>query len=110
MTPARYKNFLVETCCDTFEIRGALDGRLCLIATTDRAERSLSAHYTYFDPAFSKLSLGTYAILTQIGLCQSWELDYLYLGLFVAENRSMRYKSRFRPHQRLINGTWESFD
>ncbi len=32
----------------------------------DCGEKSVSAFYTYFDPDFSKLSLGTYSILKQI--------------------------------------------
>ncbi len=110
MTPARYRNFLVESCCSTFEIRYVMDGRLVGVAVTDRAQRSLSAHYTYFDPEFAKLGIGTYSILNQIDLCKRWELDYLYLGLYVADNRHMSYKAQYGPHLRLIDGQWHSFD
>ena len=52
---------------------------------------------------------GTYSVLKQIELCKSWNLRYLYLGLYIAESERMKYKARFLPHQRLIDGTWQTF-
>ncbi len=105
-----YEDFLVNTCCDTFELRYALGGTLVGIAVTDRGRRSLSAVYTHYDPALGRLGLGTYSILKQIELCRSLGLEYLYLGLFIAESPVMRYKARFLPHERRLGGTWVPFE
>lgn len=104
-----YEEFLVDTCAETFELSYWLEGRLVGVAITDRAEDSLSAVYCYYDPALAKLSLGTYSILKQLELCQTWNLKYLYLGLYVEGCKAMAYKARFLPHERLIHGRWRRF-
>jgi arginine-tRNA-protein transferase len=70
----------------------------------------LSAVYTYFDPQFEKLSLGTYAILKQMQLAENTGRKYVYLGLYVAENQHLNYKARFTPQERLIDGRWVTFE
>jgi arginine-tRNA-protein transferase len=109
MTPPRYQSFLVESCCETFELRYHIEDQLVGLAVTDRAEESLSAHYTFYDVRYGSLSLGTFSVLRQIELCRQWGLEYLYLGLYVADNAAMEYKARFRPHQRLLDGRWQDF-
>jgi arginine-tRNA-protein transferase len=79
------------------------------VALVDRAEDALSAVYCYYDPTYGSLSLGTYSILKQIELCRSWGLRYLYLGLYIAGSEHMRYKARFLPHERLLDGRWTEF-
>ncbi|HEV8246510.1 MAG TPA: arginyltransferase [Polyangiaceae bacterium] len=104
-----YREFLVMTCCDSFEMRYYRGSELCSVALVDRGSVSLSAVYCYYDPSRPGLSLGTYSILKQIELCKSWGLRYLYLGLYIAECDRMRYKAAFAPHQRLIDGAWVEF-
>jgi len=110
MTLPRYRGFVVDRFCDTFELRLFLNDELVGVAITDRGADALSAHYTYYDPDYPRLSLGTYAILKQIELAREREMHHLYLGLFIAENESMRYKARFHPHERLVRSIWTSFD
>ncbi len=107
---AGYEDFLVKTCCDTFELRYSLGGELVGVAVTDRSRRALSAVYTYYDPALERLGLGTYSILKQIEFCRSLGLEYLYLGLYIAESATMRYKARVVPHERRLGGVWIPFD
>lgn len=104
-----YTDFLVSTCCDSFEIRYLVDGELCGLAIVDRAETALSAVYCYYDPRHESLSLGTFSILTQLALCRSWGLRYLYLGLYVAGSRAMAYKARWLPHERRVSGVWREY-
>ncbi|MCB9569327.1 MAG: arginyltransferase [Myxococcales bacterium] len=101
-----YRAFLVETCCDSFEIRYRVDGALIGVAIVDRAATALSAVYFYFDPDYSALSPGVFSVMTQVELCKRWGLRYLYLGFYIAECASMAYKSRYRPNERLIDGVW----
>ena len=107
---AAYEEFLVETCTDTVELSYRQAGALVGVAIADRARNALSAVYCFYDPAYGRLSPGTYSILKQIALCRSWGLSYLYLGLYVADCASMNYKARYLPHERLIEGRWRRFE
>ncbi|MEZ6137584.1 MAG: arginyltransferase [Pirellulaceae bacterium] len=111
---ADYTAFLVHTSCPTVELGLWLGERLLSVAITDVGDRSLSAVYCCFDPEFSKLSLGTYAILTQIEWARARkrkdsQTAWLYLGLYVERNPHLNYKAKFMPHQRLINRHWREF-
>jgi leucyl-tRNA---protein transferase len=101
-----YRAFLGESCCESFEIRYRHRDRLVGVAITDRSDDALSAVYCYFDPDFTQIALGTYSILAQVDLARRWGLRHVYLGLYVRDCRSMAYKSRFLPHERLEDGRW----
>jgi arginine-tRNA-protein transferase len=105
-----YEQFLAESCTDTIEIRYLLNDLLVGVAITDRAADALSAVYCFYDPSFSRLSLGTYSVLKQVALCRQWGLRYLYLGLYVSGSPAMAYKAHYLPHERLIEGRWQRFD
>ncbi len=104
-----YESFFATSCVEGFEVRYRVGGRLCGVAITDRGARALSAVYTFWDPAYAALALGTYSILTQIALGRRWDLDWLYLGLAIRENHSMAYKLAFMPHERRLSGGWRRF-
>jgi arginine-tRNA-protein transferase len=107
---AGYRQFLVMTCCDSFELRYRFGSELVGVALADRSANALSAVYCFYDPAHQRFGLGTYSILKQVELCRSWGLAHLYLGLFIGDCERMRYKARFFPHERLLGGQWTSFD
>ena len=104
-----YESFFAHSCVEAFEVRYLVGEKLCGVAIIDRGARALSAVYTFWDPAYAALSLGTYSILTQIALAHAWDLDWLYLGLAIRENRSMAYKLAFMPHERRVSGAWQRF-
>jgi arginine-tRNA-protein transferase len=107
-----YGAFLVDSCTESFEVRYILDApepRLAGVAVVDRGSDALSAVYTFFDPELGHLSPGVFSILEQIELCRAWGLQWLYLGLFVADCSSMAYKARYLPHERLYGGQWVQF-
>lgn len=104
-----YEEFLVETCVDSIELEYRHEGRLVGVAIADRSSASLSAVYCYYDPAAANLGVGTYSIMKQMELCRAWGLEFLYLGLYVAECEAMTYKARFNPHERLVQGVWRQF-
>ena len=104
-----YREFLAMTCCDTIEVRYRLGRELVGVAIADRSSEALSAVYCYYDPSYERLGLGTYSILKQLELCAMWELRYLYLGLYIGDSLHMRYKARFLPHERLLDGQWQEF-
>jgi leucyl-tRNA---protein transferase len=104
-----YADFLTETCCDTLELTCWYEGRLVACAIADAGRESLSAVYTFFDPDFSLLSLGTYCVLREAELCRQTGRRYLYLGFYIAASPHMSYKARFHPHERRIGGQWLGF-
>lgn len=110
ITASGYSAFLVESCCDTFELRYYHGEELIGVAVTDRSSQALSAVYCYFDPSYERLCPGTFSILKQIELCRAWDLPYLYLGFYLDAPSRMSYKGNYRPQQRLINGQWVEFD
>jgi len=96
-----YANFLDG---DTSFIREFqyLDGnRLVGIGLVDCTPIGLSSIYFYHDPAWRPLGPGTYSVLTEIETARQSGLPHVYLGYWIAENQSMRYKSRFVPHELL---------
>jgi leucyl-tRNA---protein transferase len=105
-----YRAFLSDTCCDTRELAISLQDQLVAISIVDIGRTSTSAVYTHFDPAASRFSLGTYAILKQIEWAQQTGRQFVYLGMYVAENTHLNYKGRFLPQQRLIDNKWVQYD
>lgn len=102
-----YEGFLVNSCCSsTYELSFWLKEELIAVSIIDCGEQSISAVYTYFAPEHSKLSLGSYAVLKQIQIAEKTERRFVYLGMYVAANRHLNYKSRFLPQQRYIEGRW----
>jgi arginine-tRNA-protein transferase len=107
MDAKSYFGFLVDRCVDAFELRYYLGDELVGVAITDRGASALSAVYCHFDPRHARLSIGTYSILKQVELGLELGCAYLYLGLYIADNSHMRYKARFGPHERLVDGRWQ---
>lgn len=106
ISAASYQSFLADTCCETAELSIHLDGELVAIAIVDCGVVSTSAVYTHFDPSAARYSLGTYAILKQIQWARQTDRLYVYLGMYVAQNKHLNYKARFKPQQRLESEHW----
>lgn len=102
-----YGAFLVDSCCDSWELTYREEGRLVGTAIFDRAATSLSAVYCCYDPTVVGLSVGVYSVLHQVELCRQWQLRWLYLGYWVAASRAMRYKASYLPHELLVGGRWQ---
>ncbi|MDA8017704.1 MAG: arginyltransferase [Thermoanaerobaculia bacterium] len=73
--------------------------RLLGVALVDILPSSLSAVYCYYDPAERQRGIGVFSVLAQVELARQYGIPYVYLGYWIEENRSMAYKSRYRPHQ-----------
>jgi arginine-tRNA-protein transferase len=106
LSASGYSAVLADTCCESFELRYHVQDTLIGVAIVDRAQSALSAVYCYYDPDYSRLSLGVYSILYQLELCRRWGLPHLYLGLTIDACKAMAYKRRYLPHERLIGGEW----
>lgn len=104
-----YQSFLLGAPNLSYELSIWQADKLLSVSITDWGKTSLSAVYCFFDPDYSQWSLGTLSILKQIELALHHGHRWLYLGFYVAENSHLSYKANFRPHQRLIGGSWLEF-
>jgi arginine-tRNA-protein transferase len=103
-TMDQYRNFLLQQTefSRLFTLR---DENQNLVACTvvDMLDDGISAIYTYFDPDFSDLSLGTLVILMLCTYAKQKDLPYLYLGYWIKNSQKMAYKKRFQPLE-IFNG------
>lgn len=106
--PEDYMRFLNSAWSDTRFIEIHHDQSLLAVAITDQQPDSLSAVYTFYDPAKMHLSPGIVAIMSQIRLAREKHLQWLYLGFWIAESRKMAYKVRFKPVQVLDRDIWQA--
>ncbi len=107
MDYADYRALVEETPVESFltEFRDR-DGVLAGACLSDRMENGLSAVYSFFDPAMSGKSLGTFMILWLIERAKTLSLPYVYLGFWIEESQKMSYKSRFQPMEAFTPDGW----
>ncbi|TMN35620.1 arginyltransferase [Pseudoalteromonas sp. S2755] len=84
--------------------------KLIAVAVTDSMPYSLSAIYTFFDPEYESLSIGTIMIMAQLEQAAKQNKPYLYLGYQIDECKKMRYKTQFLPAQKLVKDIWQDID
>jgi arginyl-tRNA--protein-N-Asp/Glu arginylyltransferase len=77
-------------------------GRLVGVALCDQTPRAWSAIYFFYHPDWAHRSIGTADVVVQIELAEALGIPYVYLGYRVDDCPSLRYKSRFRPQERLV--------
>ena len=82
--------------------------RLIAVTVADKMLDGLAAIYTFFDPAQSKRSLGTEAILLQIREARAMGLSFVYLGYWIDGCRKMSYKARYTPLELFVDGQWQA--
>jgi arginine-tRNA-protein transferase len=81
--------------------------RLVAVGYVDALPEGLSAIYFFHDPDEGKRSLGTFNVLTMIDAARERGLPHVYLGYYVEGCRSLEYKNRFMPNERLNDaGEW----
>lgn len=81
-------------------------GRLLGVGIIDLATHSASATYHYHEPGETQRGIGTWMILKEIQLLKDMGLDYLYLGLWNGECKSLEYKKNYRPFEMLESTGW----
>ncbi len=101
-----YAGFFINSFGFTQEVEFWLDDRLVAVSIIDRYENAINCVYFYFDPDFSKRSLGTYNILYLLDLARQEGLRHVYLGLYIKEVAAMNYKNKFKPYYLLQDGGW----
>jgi arginine-tRNA-protein transferase len=106
-TANEYIDFLSSSWCTSCFVEFYINEQLAAVAVVDFLDNALSAVYTFFDPDLSTYSLGVYAVLWQIEQAQYLEMDYVYLGFWIADCQKMAYKTQYQPLQGFINRQWE---
>ncbi|EPX80294.1 arginyltransferase [Litoreibacter arenae] len=81
-----------------------------LIATslTDVLDDGLSMVYSFYDPDWSRNSLGSYIILDHVRIAQEAGLPYVYLGYWVPGSPKMGYKAGFGALEIFRGGVWQN--
>ena len=105
-----YNNFFLNHITNTVEFNYRIDERLIGVAIVDLSTFWFNIVFYYFDPAEERRSPGTFNILHLIDFCRQKEIKFIYLGYWIEDVRQMSYKSNFKPHYILRDGTWQFID
>lgn len=81
-------------------------GDLVACVLVDVLSDGLSLVYSFYDPALTKRSLGSFIILDHVVQAGLAGLPYVYLGYWVSGSAKMAYKARFNPVEVLKPGGW----
>ncbi len=76
--------------------------KLVGVALMDETPRSISLVYYFHEPDWRRSSPGTFSILTQLDYAKRRGKAWAYPGYWIPANRSMAYKGRFRPFEKLL--------
>ena len=104
----QYKEFLLSSWISVqyIDFRDPVTRKLIATSVFDDLGDGLSAIYTFFDPDYSRFSLGQYAILKLIQLVREFEKPFLYLGYWIKNSPKMAYKGNYRPLECFVNNNW----
>jgi arginine-tRNA-protein transferase len=108
-SPKDYLDFLSSEWCNTNFVEFHIAKKLVAVAIVDRFDDSLSAVYTFFDTDYANYSLGVYAVLWQIQWASELNLEWVYLGYWIAECKKMSYKNQYQPLQIFQNDSWKKY-
>ena len=101
-----YEAMITSSPIDTVLVEYRAKGRLICAILVDLQQDGLSAVYSFFDPAETHRSPGTFMVLDCAALAYEMGLAYLYLGYYIAASQKMSYKARFSPAEVLVAGRW----
>lgn len=86
-----------------------LGDQLIGVALGDVTSKSFSAIYTFYKAPDLRMPLGTFSILKQLEYSRERGIKYFYLGYYIVDNKSLRYKANFRPNEIYIDQEWRPF-
>jgi arginyl-tRNA--protein-N-Asp/Glu arginylyltransferase len=101
-----YTGFFINHITTSVEFSYRADSRLVGVAIVDLSPSWLNVVFFYFDPAEAARSPGTFNILYLIEFCRQKKIEFVYLGYWIKNVNSMKYKANFKPHFILRGNTW----
>ena len=105
-TKLQFEQFLGDAWECTQYLEFHLNDELIGCAVVDVLPESLSAIYTYFDPALDRRGLGNLAVLLQIQMAEVLDKRYVYLGYWIEDCQKMNYKKQYQPIELLQENSW----
>ena len=81
-------------------------GDLVACVLVDALHDGLSLVYSFYDPAQTRRSLGSFVILDHVEQARAAGIPFVYLGYWVQGSIKMDYKARFSPLEVLRPGGW----
>ncbi len=87
------------------EILYFVDDKLVGVDLVDFLANGLSSIYFFYDPDYAHLSLGRFSLYQQIYMAQTNKLPWVYLGYYVKECPSLKYKADYKPYEILKGET-----
>ncbi len=84
------------------------DGKLVGVDLVDVVNDGLSSIYFFYDPDYAHLSLGKYSIYQQIFYANRQNRRWIYLGHYVKDCQSLKYKDTYKPLEVLLNNPSEN--
>lgn len=103
----QFKDFLCSEQEYAYFVEFRSEQTLIACAVVDVLDDGLSAIYTYFDPNEDARSLGTLAVLWQIGYAKQIGLEHVYLGYWIKDCQKMRYKDQYQPLEIFSDDNWQ---
>lgn len=105
----QYASFLCKNHGFNYFLETKFEDKTIAICQFDSLSDGLSAVYTFFDPDYESLSLGTVSILQLISLSRKVGYPYVYLGYYIQNCQKMNYKSKYQPLELYLEGSWKEF-
>jgi len=81
-----------------FEVLYYFEDRLIGVDLIDILNDGISSIYFYYDPEFSKYSLGKLSLYNQIKYAKNSSKKWIYLGYYVEDCPSLSYKAEYKPY------------
>lgn len=97
----------------SYHIHHRIDGRLVAINVWDITPKTLGSIYTYYDPQFEFLSLGTFTAVREMEYMKRIrekyheDMRYYYMGYYVQNCQKSVYKQHMHPQNLLCPFTYK---
>lgn len=85
------------------EVLYFVDDKLVGVDLIDIIADGISSIYFFYDPDYAHLSLGRFSLYQQILIAQNYRKPWIYLGYYVQDCPSLKYKADYRPFQIMEN-------